>query len=105
MPAVNCANTDGTSVCNKGFEKSQRVGFSSLHSSCSIIDSSRVKQYLLSVYLCTVYDCASPAEADKSFLLPLTSSILRAQESISEPDLEASPLTHKSTQSVRGKHP
>lgn len=46
---------------------------------------------------------ASPAEADKSFLLPLTSSILRAQESISEPDLEASPLTHKGTQSVRGK--
>ena len=46
---------------------------------------------------------ASPAEADKSFLLPLTSSILRAQESISEPDLEASPLTHKGTQSVREK--
>lgn len=34
----------------------------------------------------------SPAEADKSFLLPLTSSILRAQELISEPDLEASPF-------------
>lgn len=37
----------------------------------------------------------SPAEADKSFLLPFTSSMLRAQESISEPDLEASPFTHK----------
>lgn len=34
----------------------------------------------------------SPAEADKSFLLPLTSSILRAQELISEPGLEASPF-------------
>lgn len=38
---------------------------------------------------------ASPAEADKSFLLPLTSSMLRAKESISEHDLEASPLAHK----------
>lgn len=59
MPAVNCANTDGTSVTNKGFEKSQRVGFYSLHSCCGIIDSSRVQQmpYLLSVYLCTVYVC------------------------------------------------
>lgn len=34
----------------------------------------------------------APAEADKSFLLPLTSSILRAHELISEPDLEASPF-------------
>lgn len=33
-----------------------------------------------------------PAEADKSFLLPLTSSILRAHKLISEPDLEASPF-------------
>lgn len=38
---------------------------------------------------------ASPAEADKSFLLPLTSSMLRAKESISEHDFEASPLAHK----------
>lgn len=85
-------------ICNRGFKKSHRVEFKPLHPSCSIIDSSR------SLYTCTVDMHSSPAEADKSFLLPLTSSILRAQESISEPDLEASPLTHKSTQSVRGRH-
>lgn len=61
-------------------------------------------QYALCAHICTVNVHDSPAEADKSFLLPLTSSILRAQESISEPDLEASPFTHKSAHSVRGKH-
>lgn len=47
--------------------------------------------------------CISPGEADKSFLLPLTSSTLRAQESISEPKLDVSPLTHKQTHSKRQK--
>lgn len=47
----------------------------------------------------------SPAETDKSFLLPLTSSILRAQELISEPDLEASPFAQNNNKKrVIGEH-
>lgn len=53
--------------------------------------------------ICSMSD--SPAEADKSFLLPLTSSILRAQELISEPDLEASPFAQNNNKlRVRGEH-
>lgn len=58
MPAVNSANTDGTSVCNKGFEKSQRAGFNSLRSSCSISDSGRVKQSnMCCLYTCVQFMC------------------------------------------------
>lgn len=47
----------------------------------------------------------SPAEADKSFLLPLTSSILRAQELISEPDLEASPFAQNNKKKSYSRTP
>lgn len=47
------------------------------------------------VYIYTSRMSDAPAEADKSFLLPLISSILRAHELISEPDLEASPFAQK----------
>lgn len=80
MPAVNCENTDVT-----GFV----IGALKNHRTTCLQHVNRT--------ICLVCLHASPAEADKSFLLPLTSSILRAKESISEPDLEASPLTHKHT--------
>lgn len=57
------------------------------------------------VYICTSRMSDAPAEADKSFLLPLTSSILRAQELISDPDLEASPFAQNNKNNrIRREH-
>jgi len=77
VAAVNRAN-----CVNGGFETPPRVDFLSEH------------QWM------QTHVHVSPAQADKSFLLPSTSSMLRAQESISEPGVEASPLknTHRESQ-------
>lgn len=77
VAAVNRAN-----CVNGGFETPPRVDFLSEH------------QWM------QTHVHVSPAQADKSFLLPSTSSMLLAQESISEPGVEASPLknTHRESQ-------